>query len=597
MLGPGAGDNAAAALGLGAVPGDVVVSIGTSGVACAVSEVPTADPTGTIAGFASATGEHLPLVCTLNAARVLDATAALLGVDHDRLAELALNAPAGAGGLTLVPYLEGERTPNRPDATGALHGLTLGTAHREHLARAAVEGLLCGLADAVDALEVAGVPVRRVFLVGGGARSAAVQAIAPAVLGRPVVVPAPGEYVADGAARQAAWVLRGELPEWEPAGTVVREADPTPAVRRPLRRGPRPHRGPGVTPHRAPRTQVRGAAHRSRPACRPVILGASRGRRPGVAVTASRPAGQHTVRRHNRALVLRTVAADEPVSRARIAAGTGLTRGTVSSLVEELLAAGLVAELAAARGATGRPASPLQLNRSGPGGLGVEIGVDAVGACVVDLTGAVRAQRIAASGHRTRPVADGLRAAAGLAAEVVAEAGLPIAGVGLAVPGVVADGVLERAPNLPLWRDVDVVARAAAVLAPVVGDAPVSVGNEADLAALAEHRAGAAGDDFLYVSGGIGVGAGIVLGGRLFGGSGGRAGELGHVVVDPAGPPCTCGGQRMPRARGRARGPVPRRGGRRPRRPRRRRGPARAHRGGGAAGGVVTRWASRSRGR
>jgi xylulokinase len=231
VLGPGAGDNAAAALGLGARPGDVVVSIGTSGVACAVSAVPTADPTGTVAGFASATGEHLPLVCTLNAARVLDSTAALLGVDHDRLAELALNAPAGAGGLALVPYLEGERTPNRPDATGALHGLTLGTAHREHLARAAVEGLLCGLADAVDALEELGVPVHRVFLVGGGARSAAVQAIAPAVLGRPVVVPAPGEYVADGAARQAAWVLGGTLPEWEPAGTVVREADPTPAVR------------------------------------------------------------------------------------------------------------------------------------------------------------------------------------------------------------------------------------------------------------------------------------------------------------------------------------------------------------------------------
>jgi xylulokinase len=233
VLGPGAGDNAAAALGLGALPGDVVVSIGTSGVACAVSEVPTADPTGTVAGFASATGEHLPLVCTLNAARVLDSTAALLGVDHDRLADLALSAPAGAGGLVLVPYLEGERTPNRPDATGALHGVTLATANPAHLARAAVEGLLCGLADAVDALEELGVPVRRVFLVGGGARSAAVQAIAPAVLGRPVVVPAPGEYVADGAARQAAWVLAGsaEPPVWEPAGTVVREADPTPAVR------------------------------------------------------------------------------------------------------------------------------------------------------------------------------------------------------------------------------------------------------------------------------------------------------------------------------------------------------------------------------
>jgi xylulokinase len=164
---------------------------------------------------------------------VLDATAGLLGVDHARLAELALNTPAGAGGLVLVPYLEGERTPNRPDATGALHGLTLRTAHRENLARAAVEGLLCGLADAVDALEEFGVPVRRVFLIGGGARSAAVQAIAPAVLGRPVVVPAPGEYVADGAARQAAWVLSGSAapPAWEPAGSAAHEADPTPAVR------------------------------------------------------------------------------------------------------------------------------------------------------------------------------------------------------------------------------------------------------------------------------------------------------------------------------------------------------------------------------
>ena len=232
--------------GTRARPGDVVVSIGTSGVACAVSEVPTADPTGTIAGFASATGEHLPLVCTLNAARVLDSTAALLGVDHDRLAELALSAPAGAGGLVLVPYLEGERTPNRPDATGALHGLTLATANAAHLARAAVEGLLCGLADAVDALEELGVPVQRVFLVGGGARSAAVQAIAPAVLGRPVVVPAPGEYVADGAARQAAWVLGGDTPRVGAGRDGGARGRPDAGGARPLRRGPRPHRGPGV---------------------------------------------------------------------------------------------------------------------------------------------------------------------------------------------------------------------------------------------------------------------------------------------------------------------------------------------------------------
>ena len=127
VLGAGAGDNAAAALGVGAEIGDVVVSIGTSGVVCAVSRSPTADPSGTVAGFASATGEFLPLVCTLNAARVLDAAAAMLQVDHSGLSRLALNAPPGAEGLVLVPYLEGERTPNRPDATGALHGLTLRT--------------------------------------------------------------------------------------------------------------------------------------------------------------------------------------------------------------------------------------------------------------------------------------------------------------------------------------------------------------------------------------------------------------------------------------------------------------------------------------
>jgi len=233
LLGPGAGDNAGAALGLGAGPGDVVVSIGTSGVVSAVSQTPTADATGIIAGFASATGEYLPLVCTLNAARVLDAAAALLGVDHDELSGLALSAPPGAGGLVLVPYLEGERTPNRPDATGALHGFALSTSTPAHLARAAVEGLLCGLADALDALVEAGVPVERAFLVGGGARSEAVARIAPAVLGRPVLRPTPGEYVADGAARQAAWVLTGAdaPPSWTTADSETFDAAPTPSVR------------------------------------------------------------------------------------------------------------------------------------------------------------------------------------------------------------------------------------------------------------------------------------------------------------------------------------------------------------------------------
>ncbi len=230
-LGPGAGDNAASALALGAEAGDLVLSIGTSGVACAVSDTPAGDPSGTVAGFADATGRFLPLVATLNAARVLDACARMLSVDHDRLADLALAAPPGADGLVLVPYLEGERTPDRPRSTGSLHGLTLASSTPEHLARAAVEGLLCGLADAVDAVEATGSPVSRILLVGGGARSRAVQAIAPMVLGRPVVVPEPGEYVALGAARQAAWTLTGELPGWHAPGGTTLEADPTPQVR------------------------------------------------------------------------------------------------------------------------------------------------------------------------------------------------------------------------------------------------------------------------------------------------------------------------------------------------------------------------------
>jgi xylulokinase len=232
-LGPGTGDNMAAALALGARPGDVVVSIGTSGVVSAVAEVPAGDPEGIVAGFADATGHYLPLVCTLNAARVLDATARILGVDHERLADLALSAPAGAGGLTVVPYLEGERTPNRPDATGAVHGLRLETSTPAHLARATVEGLLCGLADGLDALAEQGARIERVLLVGGGARSRAVQQIAPAVLGYPVLVPPPGEYVANGAARQAAWVLLGgaEAPEWPLDGTATFEAELTPGVR------------------------------------------------------------------------------------------------------------------------------------------------------------------------------------------------------------------------------------------------------------------------------------------------------------------------------------------------------------------------------
>jgi xylulokinase len=233
LLGAGTGDNAAAALGLGAGPGEVAVSIGTSGTVFAVSLAPAEDPTGTIAGFADATGRFLPLVCTLNAAGVLSAMAAMLGVDLDRLAELALAARPGAGGVTMLPYLAGERTPDRPGATAELRGVTSANATQENLARAAVEGMLCGLADGLDAIRADGLTVERVLLIGGGARSEAVRQLAPTIFGVPVDVPEPGEYVADGAARQAAWMLAGgaEPPAWAPREHRRYEADLQPAVR------------------------------------------------------------------------------------------------------------------------------------------------------------------------------------------------------------------------------------------------------------------------------------------------------------------------------------------------------------------------------
>ena len=227
----GAGDNAAAALGLGAAPGDVVVSIGTSGTVFAVSEHPVTDASGTVAGFADAAGFHLPLVATLNAARVLDAGARLLGVDHDGLAALALAAEPASGGLVLHPYFEGERTPNLPDATATLSGMTLASSTRENLARAVIEGMLCGLADGLDAITSLGVPAERVLLIGGAARNEAVSAIAAQVFGLPIVVPHPGEYVALGAAVQATWALTGGRPHWQIESHTDLPADARPDIR------------------------------------------------------------------------------------------------------------------------------------------------------------------------------------------------------------------------------------------------------------------------------------------------------------------------------------------------------------------------------
>jgi xylulokinase len=227
VVGVGAGDNAGAALGLGAADGDVVVSIGTSGTVFAVTDTPSRDSSGTVAGFADASGVYLPLVATLNAARVLDAIARLLGVDHTALGELALSAEPGSGGAVLHPYFEGERTPNLPTATATLTGLTLASTSRENLARAAVEGMLCGLADGLDAVLGQGVVAKRLLLIGGAAQNPAVSTIASQVFDVPVVVPEPAEYVAFGAAVQAAWALTGSRPQW----TVDEAASPKPDYR------------------------------------------------------------------------------------------------------------------------------------------------------------------------------------------------------------------------------------------------------------------------------------------------------------------------------------------------------------------------------
>jgi xylulokinase len=179
---------------------------------CTVSSRPVADPTGAVAGFADATGRWLPLVCTLNAMKVIDTVSRLLGVEPVQLGELALDAPAGAGGVVLVPYLDGERTPNRPDASGTLLGLRTSTTTVQ-VARAAVEGVVCGLLDGLDALrETTTAGEGRLLLVGGGARLAAFGRVLADLAQRPVTIPDESEPAAVGACVQAAAVLLGRPP-------------------------------------------------------------------------------------------------------------------------------------------------------------------------------------------------------------------------------------------------------------------------------------------------------------------------------------------------------------------------------------------------
>ncbi|WP_162795536.1 ROK family transcriptional regulator, partial [Nonomuraea lactucae] len=243
------------------------------------------------------------------------------------------------------------------------------------------------------------------------------------------------------------------------------------------------------------------------------------------------------MRARNLAVVLGEVRASGPLTRAALAERTGLTKTTVSKLVADLLEAGAVVENGAVRaGERGRPGVAVALSGHRVATLGLEINVDYLAACVVDLTRSVRVRRSRPADNRNSRPEDVLGALRGLARWAVSEAesaGLRVTGAALAVPGPVEDGLLRNAPHLG-WRDVRVTG---------LPGLPFEVDNEANLAALGELWFGSGATDFLYVSGEIGIGAGLVVDGALFRGTYGQAGELGHVVVVPDGPGCRCGGR------------------------------------------------------
>lgn len=269
-------------------------------------------------------------------------------------------------------------------------------------------------------------------------------------------------------------------------------------------------------------------------------------RRSGPAPTPDRAVRQESLRSHNLALVFRRVVAagSLPISRAELAASTGLTRATVSRLVEQLLAGRLLTEVdRAQRAPTGRPPVGLTLSRRGPAGLGLDVKGDYLVACVVDLTGAVRHLAFRPgpwAGRAPREVVAELATMAGAAGQAAAAEGLTVMGSTVAVPGPVDDRRVVRMAVHLGWRDVDLVELFAR--AHPRGALPVAVDNEANLGALGEmHSANGGLSDFLYVSGEFGIGAGIVLDGRVMRGARGWSGELGHMTVYPDGLPCPCG--------------------------------------------------------
>jgi xylulokinase len=232
VVGPGTGDNMGAALALGLTPGDLAISFGTSGTVFTSSSKSTSDSEGEVAGFADAAGRFLPLVCTLNATKVTEWAVGLAGGKANDLDRIGALAPPGANGVVLVPYLDGERTPLLPTATGQLSGLRTTTTIAD-VVRASVEGVICGLLDGVDALERCEVDTSgRILAVGGGARSSLYRQVLADLSTREIMTPDPAvDRVAVGAAAQAAAVLTGATPDavgaaWARADRVVVNTEP-----------------------------------------------------------------------------------------------------------------------------------------------------------------------------------------------------------------------------------------------------------------------------------------------------------------------------------------------------------------------------------
>lgn len=208
IVSAGGGDNMMGAIGTGNVaPGVVTASFGTSGTIYAFAKSPVVDPHGEIAAFCSSTGGWLPLLCTMNVTTVTEQVRMLFKQDHAALDAAVASVPVGAGGLVLLPYLAGERTPNVPAGSGVLLGLNQRTFDSAHIARAAMEGVTMGMNYGLRRLATLGVKAKEIRVTGGGAKSAVWRQIMADIFGVPVVGMVEDEGAALGGAIQAAWAL------------------------------------------------------------------------------------------------------------------------------------------------------------------------------------------------------------------------------------------------------------------------------------------------------------------------------------------------------------------------------------------------------